>query len=45
MPVTITKLKGGGVKAKKTTMKKARAQKRIIEEADRNKHLARRMTE
>jgi hypothetical protein len=45
MPVTISKKKGGcvqvrtpnGVKAKCTTMKKAKAQKRIIEASDKEK--------
>ena len=45
MPVRIRKLKGGkvrvstpgGVKAKSTTLRKAKAQKRIIEAADRKK--------
>jgi len=48
MPVTITKLKSGkfrvrtpgGVKAKMTTKRKAEAQKRIIDEADRKKGLS-----
>ena len=47
MPVTIRKLKGGkvrvstpgGVKAKSTTLKKAKAQKRIIEASDHNSRL------